>query len=47
MRIKTKLHEVQKNPEVMAVGACLLLFLLFVLYKIGTWVGGLLYHQFG
>jgi hypothetical protein len=47
MRIKTKLDEIQKDPELMGVGACLLLFLLLVLYKIGTWVGALAYHQLG
>ena len=47
MRIKTKLQEIQKDPELMGVAACLLLFLLLVLYKIGTWVGALTYARFG
>ena len=47
MRIKTKLDEIQKDPELMGVAAFLLLFLLFVLYKVGTWVGALTYERFG
>ena len=47
MRLKTKLEEIQKDPGLLGVAACLLLFLLLVLYKIGTWVGALTYERFG
>jgi hypothetical protein len=47
MRIKTRLQEIEKDPELMGLAACVLLFLLLVLYKIGTWVGALSYERFG